>query len=213
MNDDKHRDPNELVALLFGENADDYDGTWNSDLPEAMFYVPGDIELFTYGNVHITADEAFQLSRYTTFDDITKNLWKHQANSYLELTAPELAEDIFADNPDFDFVTPDDFRTYDHGPQDTPRLTFDEIFAARESGFVSDTWEHKFGPFDVPADHRENWENHPILKQVRNDPTRWHLVPDWTGTVGIALTALHLYGWVEYKHHDKIRAYYVKAKV
>lgn len=205
-------DPNELVSLLFGESSDNHDGTWRGSLPEEMYYVPGDAELFSYGHVFITANEAFQLEQYTTFDEETKRLWTHQAREYLKLTAPEYLDiDIFDGGDDFDFGGTENFEPglfEDNGP----RLTFDEIFAARESGFVSDTWDHKFGPFNVPADHRENWENHPILAQVRSDPKKWHLIPDWTGTVGISLSALQIYGWIEYKRHDKIRAYYVKAK-
>lgn len=199
---DKPFDPNDLVSKLFGPASDHEDGEWNYEIPEELFYVPGDLKIFTYADQRMDANEIFKLREYVKFNPELTKRWKQQATAWLEMNAPEYAEaelldDIFAVDVHIaefasDFgVTPETVR--------------------READDLTMIFDHD--KFDFPKDKRENWESHPLLVQVRADPKKTHLIPDWTGTLSYTLSAMALYGWITYERHKTLRAYHVKAKV
>lgn len=206
---DKPFDPNDLVSKLFGPGSDHENGDWNYEVPEELFYVPGDLKIFTYSDERIDANEIFKLREYVMFNPELTKRWKQQAIAWLKAHQPEYAEaelldDIFAAD-DFDGTE----QSFELPPQ-TERLSMDEIFSAREADDLTIIFDHD--KFDFPKDKRENWESYPLLAQVRADPKKTHLVPDWTGTLSYTLSAMALYGWITYERHKTLRAYHVKAK-
>lgn len=68
-------------------------GSWNFDIPEELFYVPGDLKIFTYDSRIIDADEIFKLKDMIEIGADLSNKWKTQASNWLKDNAPEFAED------------------------------------------------------------------------------------------------------------------------
>lgn len=205
MNDDKFYDPNELLAELYGEGADiDRDFL---PLPDVIYYVPDDLELFSFGHVIVTANELIQLAAYTKFNDDDLILWEHQATEFLKLTAPEYAVTEELEEPD------DGFNVNDY-PELRP---LDEFFAEEETRLLAEamgTIPYVATTFynEVKPHSQDHWETHPVYLLAKADLRREHLVPDVTGTLVTSLLAMNLYGLLEYRKHPKIRAYYVKAQ-
>lgn len=205
MNDDKFHDPNELLAELYGEGADiDRDFL---PLPDVIYYVPDDLELFSFGHVIVSANELIQLAAYTKFSDDDLILWEHQATEYLKLTAPEYAVSEELEEPD------DGFNVSDY-PELRP---LDEFFEAEETRMLAEalgTTPFAAGAFYGSAQppSQDHWETHPVYLLAKTDIRREHLVPDVTGTLVTSLSAMNLYGLLAYRKHPKIRAFYVKAQ-
>ena len=205
MNDDKFHDPNELLAELYGEGADiDRDFL---PLPDVIYYVPDNLELFSFGRVIVTANELIQLAAYTKFNDDDLILWEHQATEFLKLIAPEYAVTEELDEHE------DGFNVNDY-PELRP---LDEFFAEEETRLLAEalgTTPFVAGNFyaDVKPQAQDHWETHPAYLLAKTDIRREHLVPDVTGTLVTSLSAMNLYGLLAYRKHPKIRAFYVKAQ-